>query len=83
MYMYVYLLLNQSLYFACGNPRVDIRGPRISMWKPIISCDAKEVEPELLVSSRLLVSRLEETSAKFQEVDLESYSCSGCETAWG
>eukprot|EP00438_Fugacium_kawagutii_P024267 Skav222463 [mRNA] locus=scaffold5414:30010:47306:- [translate_table: standard] len=40
----------------------------------------REVEPELLVSKGLMVSRLEETSAKFQEVDLESYSCSGRES---
>ncbi|CAL1148755.1 unnamed protein product [Cladocopium goreaui] len=36
--------------------------------------DAVEVEPELLLSKNLLVSRLEETTSKFQEVDLESYS---------
>ena len=35
---------------------------------------SQEVEPELLLSKNLLVSRLEETSSKFQEVDLESYS---------
>ena len=34
------------------------------------------MEPELLLSKNLLVSRLEETTSKFQEVDLESYSSS-------
>jgi len=40
------------------------------------STPSQEVEPELLLSKNLLVSRLEETTSKFQEVDLESYSSS-------
>ena len=42
------------------------------------SGEAPEVEPELLLHGQtapaLLVSRLEETTAKFQEVDVDAYS---------
>ncbi|CAK9099317.1 Narbonolide/10-deoxymethynolide synthase PikA1 [Durusdinium trenchii] len=33
----------------------------------------REVEPEVLIGDGLLVSRLEETTPKFQEIDLENY----------
>ncbi|CAK9055131.1 unnamed protein product [Durusdinium trenchii] len=35
--------------------------------------DGLEVEPEVLIGDGLLVSRLEETTPKFQEIDLENY----------
>ena len=36
---------------------------------------SEEVEPEVLIGDGLLVPRLDETSSKFQEVDLENYRC--------
>ena len=51
---------------------------RLGALTPRRSGEAPEVEPELLLHGQtapaLLVSRLEETTAKFQEVDVDAYS---------
>ena len=51
-------------------------GPRLRELKTHRSGEAPEAEPELLLQGSaptLMVSRLEETTPKFQEVDVDAY----------